>query len=291
LGAGEVPARWNYTDDLPIGNPNADPGSKEAPEPNRVTGWRYPRVLRESWIPGRPDFPAQHPDKQVNIQDKTGGCGAEAGACPKWIWPGEQGQNIGLNSVYCRRHIRCNDSVSHEYRDQFNATGFPCSDFQDMESMMAGYHHQELEEEITCSMKGQARYELRKAHKGKEPTDAEILAKASEPEGEAKCTPGYFASTSNVLHASFGIFLKMYMFVGFHIVCDDFFVPALNVLCEKLSMPDDVAGATFMAAGASSPELFASLIGTWACTPCRHDRSWTSALCARVMTGELIRPI
>lgn len=52
-----------------------------------------------------------------------------------------------------------------------------------------------------------------------------------------------------------------YMFVGFHIICDDFFVPALNVLCDKLGIPDDVAGATFMAAGASSPELFASLIG------------------------------
>ena len=33
------------------------------------------------------------------------------------------------------------------------------------------------------------------------------------------------------------------------------------MLCEKLGIPDDVAGATFMAAGASSPELFASLIG------------------------------
>ena len=28
-----------------------------------------------------------------------------------------------------------------------------------------------------------------------------------------------------------------YMFVGFHIICDDFFVPSLNVLCEKLNMP------------------------------------------------------
>ena len=28
----------------------------------------------------------------------------------------------------------------------------------------------------------------------------------------------------------------VYMFVGFHIVCDDFFVPALNVLCDKLQV-------------------------------------------------------
>ena len=52
-----------------------------------------------------------------------------------------------------------------------------------------------------------------------------------------------------------------YMFVGLAIVCEEYFVPALNVLCEKLQMSDDVAGATFMAAGASSPEMFASLIG------------------------------
>lgn len=31
-------------------------------------------------------------------------------------------------------------------------------------------------------------------------------------------------------------------------------------MCEKANIPDNVAGATFMAAGASSPELFASII-------------------------------
>ena len=52
-----------------------------------------------------------------------------------------------------------------------------------------------------------------------------------------------------------------YMFVGLAIVCEEYFVPSLNVLCERINMSDDVAGATFMAAGASSPEMFASLIG------------------------------
>ena len=32
------------------------------------------------------------------------------------------------------------------------------------------------------------------------------------------------------------------------------------MLCEKIKLPDDVAGATFMAAGASSPEMFAAFI-------------------------------
>jgi Ca2+/Na+ antiporter len=38
------------------------------------------------------------------------------------------------------------------------------------------------------------------------------------------------------------------------------FVPALNVVAIKFNIPDDVAGATLMAAGASSPELFSSIV-------------------------------
>uniref|UniRef100_A0A8C5SLG7 Sodium/calcium exchanger membrane region domain-containing protein n=1 Tax=Laticauda laticaudata TaxID=8630 RepID=A0A8C5SLG7_LATLA len=51
------------------------------------------------------------------------------------------------------------------------------------------------------------------------------------------------------------------MFVALAIVCDEFFVPSLTVITEKLKISDDVAGATFMAAGGSAPELFTSLIG------------------------------
>merc|ERR1740127_360814 len=54
-----------------------------------------------------------------------------------------------------------------------------------------------------------------------------------------------------------------YMFAGIAIVCDEFFVPALEVLTEYTGVSDDVAGATFMAAGGAAPELFTSLIGTF----------------------------
>jgi Ca2+/Na+ antiporter len=37
-------------------------------------------------------------------------------------------------------------------------------------------------------------------------------------------------------------------------------VPALNVIAVQFNIPDDVAGATLMAAGASSPELFSSIV-------------------------------
>ncbi|XP_070686849.1 sodium/potassium/calcium exchanger 1-like [Pempheris klunzingeri] len=59
------------------------------------------------------------------------------------------------------------------------------------------------------------------------------------------------------------IFGMMYMFIALAIVCDEFFVPALGVITDKLAISDDVAGATFMAAGGSAPELFTSLIGVF----------------------------
>ena len=33
------------------------------------------------------------------------------------------------------------------------------------------------------------------------------------------------------------------------VVCDDYFVPSLEVICQRLDLSEDVAGATFMAAG------------------------------------------
>ncbi|GFS90093.1 hypothetical protein NPIL_319501 [Nephila pilipes] len=54
-----------------------------------------------------------------------------------------------------------------------------------------------------------------------------------------------------------------YMFVALAIVCDEFFVPSLDVITEKAGISEDVAGATFMAAGGSAPELFTSIIGVF----------------------------
>ncbi|XP_056136352.1 sodium/potassium/calcium exchanger 2-like [Lampris incognitus] len=61
----------------------------------------------------------------------------------------------------------------------------------------------------------------------------------------------------------FHMFGMLYMFISLAIVCDEFFVPALTVITEKLAISDDVAGATFMAAGGSAPELFTSVIGVF----------------------------
>uniref|UniRef100_A0AAY4E616 Sodium/calcium exchanger membrane region domain-containing protein n=1 Tax=Denticeps clupeoides TaxID=299321 RepID=A0AAY4E616_9TELE len=53
------------------------------------------------------------------------------------------------------------------------------------------------------------------------------------------------------------------MFYALALVCDDYFVPSLEKICERLHLSEDVAGATFMAAGSSAPELFTSIIGVF----------------------------
>lgn len=57
----------------------------------------------------------------------------------------------------------------------------------------------------------------------------------------------------------------IYMFLALAVVCDEFFVPALEEISSEhhLNLSMDVAGATLMAAGGSAPELFTSFVGTF----------------------------
>ena len=58
----------------------------------------------------------------------------------------------------------------------------------------------------------------------------------------------------------------LYFFLGLAIICDDFFVSSLERISERLNLSEDVAGATFMAAGSSAPELFTSVMDTFVFT-------------------------
>ncbi|XP_034237890.1 sodium/potassium/calcium exchanger 3 isoform X2 [Thrips palmi] len=62
-----------------------------------------------------------------------------------------------------------------------------------------------------------------------------------------------------VLHA----LVALYLFAALAVVCDKYFVPAVERICHALNMSNDVAGATFMAAATSAPELFVNVIGTF----------------------------
>ena len=55
------------------------------------------------------------------------------------------------------------------------------------------------------------------------------------------------------------VFLMFYVFCALAVICDDYFCESLEKISEGLGLSPDVAGATFMAAGSSAPELFVSM--------------------------------
>ncbi|XP_026322939.1 probable sodium/potassium/calcium exchanger CG1090 isoform X2 [Hyposmocoma kahamanoa] len=59
------------------------------------------------------------------------------------------------------------------------------------------------------------------------------------------------------------ILVCIFTFIGLAIVCDEYFVSSLDRICEELKLAPDVAGATFMAAGSSAPELATVVIGVF----------------------------
>ncbi|KAL4710818.1 hypothetical protein ACJJTC_010941 [Scirpophaga incertulas] len=59
------------------------------------------------------------------------------------------------------------------------------------------------------------------------------------------------------------VLVAVFTFIGLAIVCDEYFVSSLDRICEELKLPPDVAGATFMAAGSSAPELATVVIGVF----------------------------
>ncbi|KAM9354152.1 sodium/potassium/calcium exchanger 4 isoform 1-T1 [Pholidichthys leucotaenia] len=109
-------------------------------------------------------------------------------------------------------------------------------------------------------------------HPNQELWGRRLMAAVSENDTEKNCTepaihefPEDFFT--NAERKSGAILLHilgaLYMFLALAITCDEYFVPSLEKICEKLDLSEDVAGATFMAAGSSAPELFASIIGVF----------------------------
>ncbi|GBG25402.1 Sodium/potassium/calcium exchanger 3 [Hondaea fermentalgiana] len=54
----------------------------------------------------------------------------------------------------------------------------------------------------------------------------------------------------------------IYCFFGLAIVCDDYLVPSLEILCIRWNVREDVAGASFMAFGSAAPEIIVNAIST-----------------------------
>jgi len=52
----------------------------------------------------------------------------------------------------------------------------------------------------------------------------------------------------------------LYLFWAQSFVCDEFFVPSVQVFSETFNIPENVAGATVMALGCNGPELFVNVV-------------------------------
>ena len=74
---------------------------------------------------------------------------------------------------------------------------------------------------------------------------------------------GFNQETQKAPATIFYLVITFFMFLGLAIVCDSFFESALSAICEAQNLKDDVAGATWMAAGGSAPELATSIIGVF----------------------------
>ncbi|KOO26832.1 sodium potassium calcium exchanger 3 [Chrysochromulina tobinii] len=59
------------------------------------------------------------------------------------------------------------------------------------------------------------------------------------------------------------VIVIVYMFYAMALVCEEFFVPSITVVCERLHIPEDIASATLLAMGCNAPELFASIISVF----------------------------
>lgn len=62
----------------------------------------------------------------------------------------------------------------------------------------------------------------------------------------------------------FHIIFAIYLFKSILIVCDEYFMNSIELIGKRLNLDQDVLGATFMAIGSSTPEVFISLVSLFA---------------------------
>ena len=92
--------------------------------------------------------------------------------------------------------------------------------------------------------------------------EAPLAEAGGSTAGDVDCTPPWqqYAATD----VAWRCLAMSFVFCGMALICDDYFTPALLKITDALELSEDVAGATFMAAGSSAPELFTSLIAVFA---------------------------
>jgi len=80
-----------------------------------------------------------------------------------------------------------------------------------------------------------------------------VIGDNSACASEGASTVGDFVSNGGFLFLLLGVFLSLWALA---LVCEEFFVPALQVLCDRWKIPQSVAGSLIMAAGNNAVSLF-----------------------------------
>ena len=104
-------------------------------------------------------------------------------------------------------------------------------------------------------------------------------AEELELEREAEFEEEMLQTWEVVYHFS----IAVYVCFALALLCDDFFVASLDIIILKMDLPPDVAGATLMAAGTSSPELFTASVGVFI----THDPVGVGAVVGSTMFNTL----
>ncbi|CAG9854871.1 unnamed protein product [Phyllotreta striolata] len=99
------------------------------------------------------------------------------------------------------------------------------------------------------------------------------FAKLREGEDNSSCSAGdgddddfpFFLSEDQILHGGIIliVLIGIYGFTLLAVVCNDYFLPCVETICERLNLTPDVAAATFMSIATSTPEFFTNTIGTF----------------------------
>ncbi|XP_034662424.1 sodium/potassium/calcium exchanger 3 isoform X2 [Drosophila subobscura] len=95
----------------------------------------------------------------------------------------------------------------------------------------------------------------------------DILPRASCPGDDETSPMDEFADLFTVEQLRQGwvvlhVFAAIYFFILLAIICNDYFLPTVECICEDLHLSKDVAAATFMATATSMPEFFTNTIST-----------------------------
>lgn len=104
------------------------------------------------------------------------------------------------------------------------------------------------------------------------PTGRKLLSNSSceahvtlFPGLDGECNADWEQVGSGAVASIVYIIAVVWLFLGIAVICDNQFTDALEMICSEygLNLSEDVAGATFMAAGSSAPELATSFVGVF----------------------------